>query len=313
MSETYQVQNPVAIIVFNRPDFVKRLLEKLKEVKPTKLYVIADAPRRKQEEERCNQVKELIENIDWSCQIFKEYANSNMGCRKRIVSGLDWLFSLEEEAIILEDDCIPDLSFFKYSDELLERYRETPEVMMISGTNLLNEITNKAQSYNFAKFGSIWGWATWKRAWIKYDMALEYWKKNLNDYQAFKNFLDFKEWNTLRYNWDAIVYDNYDTWDYQWDFCRFINKGLVINPCKNLVSNIGHGELGTHTRDEKSPYANFPVTSMNFSMQHPDKIENDFEFEKKYFDEMVSIKWWYRFKKDMKRVLQEFGILNKRT
>ena len=152
--------------------------------------------------------------------------------------------------IILEDDCVPHPSFFKFCEELLIKYKDEKKVMQISGFNALNKVSLK-ESYYFAKFGSIWGWATWKRAWKNYDLNMSGWLK-VKEEKLYKNFCD----SYLEEKWRVKVFDRayndkYNTWDYQWSFAKLINDGLSIVPTNNLIDNIGFGENATHT--EKGP------------------------------------------------------------
>ena len=168
---------PVAMIGFNRADRARRVFAAVREARPEKLFLIADGPRadRAGEAERCAEVRRIMTAVDWPCAVETNFAAENMGCRARIVSGLGWVFEQVEEAIILEDDCLPDASFFPYCAELLERYRERPEVAYISGFNPLEREYTEAASYAFTSVVCMWGWATWRRTWQQYDEHMRGW------------------------------------------------------------------------------------------------------------------------------------------
>lgn len=175
--QQYKEKNAVAILTFNRSETTKKLMEIMKIIKPPRLYVIIDGPRdsHKGEKEKVDIVKQIIDdNVDWECELYKNYSEKNMGTCMRQYTGFSWVFEKEEQAIILEDDCIPNLDFFRYCDEMLEKYKDDERVMMVSGSNYLKK-WESGYSYHFSSMGGIWGWATWRRAWLKYDVDIRAW------------------------------------------------------------------------------------------------------------------------------------------
>ena len=171
------IKAPVVFIIFNRPDKAREIYAAIAKAKPKKLLVIADGPRPHVagEKELCEETRQIIENVNWDCKVLKNYSDVNLGCRERLASGLDWAFENVPEAIILEDDCLPEPSFFQFCDELLEKYRDDERVGMISGDNFQNGIQRGDGDYYFSQFCHIWGWASWARAWKKYDVTLAQW------------------------------------------------------------------------------------------------------------------------------------------
>ncbi|MBF0300827.1 MAG: glycosyltransferase family 2 protein, partial [Oligoflexia bacterium] len=161
--DQYIVKNPVIFIVYNRPELTKIIFEEIRKVKPKILFVIADGPKYIEQSQICQLTRDIIKNVDWECEIHKNFSPINIGCRTRVSSGLSWAFEKTEAAIIIEDDILPDPTFFRFCDEMLERYKDDERVMMISGTNVL-QISNSNDSYFFSRYPAIWGWATWKRA-----------------------------------------------------------------------------------------------------------------------------------------------------
>ncbi len=263
------LQTPVVLIIFNRPSLTKLIFEAIAREKPNTLIVIADGPRNNEELESCQNAREVTEEVNWECEVFRNYSDINLGCRKRVSSGLTWAFSLVEEAIILEDDCLPNNCFFTFCDRLLDYYRHDARVMMISGSNLLENYKIDLQSYLFSYYGSVWGWATWRRAWRKYDENIRLWedpqvKASLRN--IFPNPQNFRE---RAEKFDAVYAGKIDTWDYQWTFSRLINCGLAITPKANLISNIGFGENATHTINLNSSLANLPRHNLDFPLKHP--------------------------------------------
>ncbi len=133
------IKTPIALIFFKRPEETRIVFNQIKKVKPQKLFLISDGPRNNEDAEKCAETRKIMENIDWNCTVIKNYSETNLGCRNRVVSGLNWLFDQVDEAIILEDDCVPDETFFYYCEELLEKYRDNHRIMQISGVNFQQE------------------------------------------------------------------------------------------------------------------------------------------------------------------------------
>jgi predicted O-linked N-acetylglucosamine transferase (SPINDLY family) len=267
---TWQLRTPVVLIIFNRTDTTQRVFDAIREVKPLKLLVISDAPRinREGEAEQCEATRAIINQVDWECEVLTNHSNINLGPRKRISSGLDWVFEQVEEAIVLEHDCLPGATFFRYCEELLEKYRDDERIMIISGNNLQFGRKRNQYSYYFSRYIHIWGWATWRRAWEKYDVSIPKWNE-LKDSSWLSDLLDNQQavmyWSGI---FDAII-SGYDTWDYSLVFSLWINEGLSISPQVNLVSNIGFGENAENCKNISSILANMLVEELEFPLQHP--------------------------------------------
>jgi len=271
---TFQLTTPVAFFIFNRPDTTFKVFEKIREAKPQKLLIIADGAKFPEEWGECNKARSIIEQIDWNCEVSTNFSEINLGCKLRVSSGLDWVFSEVEEAIILEDDCLPEPSFFGFCQELLEYYRNDTRIMCISGNNFQFGRRRTLDSYYFSAFSHCWGWATWRRAWQYYDLEIKLWEIIKDDYWL-RNM--FHSYHAIKY-WKHIfqeVYSNLiDTWDYQWFFACCIQSGLTILPNVNLVSNIGFNNDATHTK-ASNHLANIPVQSIDFPLIHPQFIIRD--------------------------------------
>jgi len=268
---TEAFQTPVALFVFKRPDTTRRVFEVIAKVKPAKLLLIADGPRldRQGEAEACVQVRDIVSQIDWPCDVVKNFAETNLGCQERMISGMDWVFSLVEEAIIFEDDCLPDPSFFPFCQELLDRYRGDKRIISITGSNLVEKNMATDASYYFSQLGGNWGWATWSSAWQLFDRCIKDWPK-LKAEGLLSEIFDQPK--TVAY-WSSafdMMYANSgpSAWDYQWLFARLKNNALTIVPRVNLVSNIGFGPGATHTGAMDSRFR-LPVRSMKFPLNHP--------------------------------------------
>lgn len=266
-----QFNVPIAFIVFNRPGTTIRVFEEIRRIKPRKLLVVADGPRanRLGDADKCAQVRAIVEQVDWPCEVLRNYAVSNMGCKKRVSSGLEWVFEQVEEAVILEDDCLPHPTFFLFCEQLLERYRDDERVGIISGDNFLFGEQLMADSYYFSRYSHIWGWATWRRTWQSYDVDMKQWPV-LKKSGWLNNILhDNKMVTYWTHIFDAVYYNKIKTWDYQLVFSNMLNSKLNIMPNRNLVSNIGFGNEATLTT-EISEFSEMPVSEMKFPLVHPD-------------------------------------------
>jgi hypothetical protein len=186
--------------------------------------------------------------VDWPCRVETNFAPGNLGCRDRIVSGLTWAFEQVEEAIILEDDVLPDPTFFSFCEQMLQRYRGDNRISMIAGFNPVQDFLHTNYSYVFSQLTHIWGWATWREAWARYDQRLKDWPE-IKQAGMLKEIFDSP--SVVDY-WTGIFDSMYDgtgpnTWDYQWMYTNLIQSTLSIVPCVNMIENIGYGADATHT------------------------------------------------------------------
>lgn len=272
----WQLTTPVALIIFNRPDTTRRVLEVIRQAKPPKLLVIADGARENHPTDRqnCAETKALIEQVDWDCEVLTNFSDRNLGCRQRVASGLSWVFEQVPEAIILEDDCLAHPSFFRFCEELLVKYRDDLRVMHIGGNNFQPRKHQTQDSYYFSRYNHCWGWASWRRAWQHYDIDMKLWSL-VRDGDWLEEILKdrdaVKEWKR---NFQKISDRITDSWDYQWTFACWLQRGLSILPNVNLVSNIGFSKAATHTY-RKNLFAEIPVQPMEFPLQHPIMMVRD--------------------------------------
>ncbi|WP_193194344.1 glycosyltransferase family 2 protein [Nostoc sp. MG11] len=262
---------PVVFIIFKRPNTTEKVFEAIRQAKPPKLFVIADGPRadRPGEAEKCKATRAIIERVDWNCEVITNYSDINLGCRLRVSSGLDWVFTQVEEAIILEDDCLPHPTFFQFCDELLDKYRDDNRIMVVAGNNFQYGRVRNQDSYYFSRYNHCWGWATWRRAWQHYDHEMKLWPK-IRDEDWLKDILldpsAVKFWqNIFQYTYEEKI----NSWAYAWTFSCWIQNGLSILPNVNIVSNIGYSLEATHTVKNYNDFANMPVKALDFPLQHP--------------------------------------------
>lgn len=265
------METPIVLIIFRRPQTTAKLLEALRQVKPKTLFIIADAPRASAtgEFEKCRETRQLLENLDWDCQLYKNYSESNLGVFRRVSTGLDWVFSKVERAIILEDDCLPHPSFFPFCEELLARYAEDRRIGSISGNNFQAIQPSCPESYYFSRYHHSWGWATWRRAWDYFDAEMTHWPQ-ARDQHLLRSILE--ESQALNY-WEDIFQKVYEgeiqAWDYRWTLSGWLQSFLNILPSVNLVSNIGFGADASNTLQARHPLANLPIQEIHFPLRHP--------------------------------------------
>jgi hypothetical protein len=266
----FKLTTPVAFIIFNRPDTTARVFAEIAQAKPPKLLVIGDGPRtsREGEAQRVAQTRAIIEQVNWPCEVLTNFSDTNMGCRKRVSSGIDWIFQQVEEAIILEDDCLPEPSFFQFCQEMLERYRDDQRIGMISGDNFQFGRRYSQDSYYFSKYVHIWGWATWRNRWQAYDVDMTQWPlvRNQDRLESLVMAIDEAPYWSRRF--ERVYQGKIDSWAYPWVFSNWMEGRLSITPSVNLISNIGFGADATHTTNS-SPLANLPTEAILFPLTHP--------------------------------------------
>jgi hypothetical protein len=302
MSE-FKLTTPVALLIFNRPDTTERVFNAIAKARPSKLLVVADGPRPHREGEAalCAQTRAIINRVDWECEVITEFADSNMGCKRRVASGIDWIFEQVEEAIILEDDCLPDPSFFRYCEEMLTRYRDNERVGMVSGGNLQFGRRRGSSSYYFSKYTHIWGWASWRRAWKHYDRDLTLWPVFRDQGLLTQLFETSSEQDYWRNSFQWVHEGSLDTWDVSWTFTAITHGMLQVVPNVNLISNIGFGANATHTH-VVGVHANMPTQPIEFPLVHPNFVMADIEADRYIAQDQLAPSFMKRKWRRMKRM-----------
>ena len=275
MSLLWHLKTPVAFIVFNRPEQTRRVFAEIAKAKPPILLLIGDGPRmnRVGEVEKVMLTRQLISEVNWECEVLTNFSEINLGCKRRVSSGIDWVFSRVGEAIFLEDDCLPDPTFFRFCEEMLEYYRGDRRVGMISGDNFLNKKITIYDSYYFSRYFHIWGWASWRNRWVKdYDVSMKDWP-NIREKSSLSKSIGYRVsdryWQKI---FDRVYQGKIDTWDFQWTWANWKNQRVSVMPKENLICNIGFGQEATHTR-RLNPLANLPTAPLEFPLQHPQNLE----------------------------------------
>jgi len=293
-------QTPILFLIFNRPDTTKLVFESIKRIKPSKLYIAADGARMNKvgEDLLCKETRSIIDLIDWECEVITLLRAENLGCKIAVSSAIDWFFENEEQGIILEDDCLPNESFYNYCETLLNYYVSDERIMHISGNNFQDGMMRGNGSYYFSNYNHIWGWATWKRAWKAYNVDLSFLTVNEIESLIEKKFDTKKErlfWNNI---FKKVINKTIGTWDYQWTYAVWKNNGLSILPNKNMIANIGFNNNGTHTSGvDILGLSNMKTFSIS-NIIHPTEIEINKKADKYGLDHYFNpSKFFYLYKK----------------
>ena len=262
---------PISLHVFNRPETTKKLFNEIKRIRPQKLFITADGPRDGMPNDlnKCKKVREIFNEIDWDCELLTNFSEINKGAFKSTSDGISWVFKYVDRAIILEDDCIPHVSFFTFCQELLDYYENDTRIALISGNNF--QLNNNTQdSYYFSRYTHIWGWATWKRTWDQVDFSMKDWPeyKRINGLKS-----SFSQKKAIKYWAEEIFQEMYDKkrkphWDFLLSLSSYMNNTLTVLPNINLVSNIGFGPDANITTT-KTKFHSLEAKTMIFPLQHP--------------------------------------------
>lgn len=267
------LETPILFLTYNRPGLTRQVLAAIREAQPKQFYIAADGPKRGEmgDFEQCQAVRSVLrDGIDWNCEVNTLLRDENLGCKRAVSSAITWFFDNVEEGIILEDDTLPRQSFFGFCEQLLVKYRNTPEILHISGDNFQQGRKRGSDSYYFSIYNHIWGWATWRRAWHLYDVEMKsfpVFKQNSLAHKRFSSFAEREYWlRTLQMVYEGQI----DTWDFQWTFAVWLNRGLCVLPNVNLVSNIGFGADATHASSQ-SWISRLPATEIG-RLTHPRRM-----------------------------------------
>lgn len=299
------MNTPIALIFFNRVDTTERVFEAIRQARPPKLLAIADGPRpgNIDDIQKCADTRAIIDRVDWDCEVITNYSDINLGCKYRPASGIDWVFEQVEEAIILEDDCLPDPTFFTFCEELLEKYRFDTRIMAIAGSNFQFGQRRTNESYYFSRYPHCWGWASWRRAWQYFDIDLKLWP-TVRDGNWLQDILrEEAEVRAWEKTFQGVYERTTDTaWDYQWTFACWINSGLAILPNVNLIQNIGFGAGATHTTDtENNKVAKMTAQSLSLPLQHPQFVVRDAAADRNTYHHIFDFGLLVRIKKALYR------------
>ncbi|MEO2036255.1 MAG: glycosyltransferase family 2 protein [Planctomycetaceae bacterium] len=281
---TEQLHTPVVMLVYKRPDLAAQVLNVVRTIRPTKLYVVADGPQSAAESAACQQTRALFAapNIDWPCQVHRDYSETNLGLKRRIPSGLNTVFTHEQQAIILEDDCLPDPGFFLFCQEMLGCYREDKRVGTITGTNFFESHHIHDADYFFSRIQNVWGWATWQDRWELYDPNLKLWPQVSTGPQ-----LEYLTGNRTaarhrRQEIAALQHGRVSSWAYQLNIAGLTHSMLCLVPAQNMITNLGFGHNATNTHAKHADFASLPRQSGPTNFNPPQSVAPDATYDLKY-------------------------------
>lgn len=284
------IQAPILFITFNRPGTTQIVFNALKKVKPAKLYVFNDGPRlgNDSDKEARNEISRILNQVDWDCELKVNLCENNLGCGIGVSTAISWAFNNEDRLIVLEDDTVPAVPFYNYCSELLEKYKDDSRICMISGNNYTEEHNGSDNSYFFSKYGHIWGWATWKRVWDKFDLEMKDWPF-FKDSNQLQNIFSRKREQRYFNDYFKRIYDKkcVNAWGPQWFYCRIKNYGFSIVPRNNLVTNIG--VKGVHTGKETKAHFK-PINEHYIIVKEPKFILCNEYYDKYHFKQIISKK-----------------------
>jgi hypothetical protein len=291
---------PILLLAFNRPKHLAKVIERLKEIRPTRVLAVIDGARPQilGEADKVAEVKDLILSAFGHAAFESDFSPTNLGCKNRVSSGISWAFERVDRAIILEDDCLPDPSFFRFCEEMLMRFENNPKVFQVGANNFFPDDTVSSESYFFSRFAYIWGWATWRRAWKYYDVHMHQWRQ--------KNKIARATWGPWWQDvFDRVSNGKIDTWDYQWQYVLQKCGGLSVVPTKNLVSNIGFGPEATHTIEYRKDLADAATSSLHFPLVHPSRIVANEAYDKKVAARLFDPHAWEGVARPVKTFLKQ--------
>jgi len=281
--KTWRLSTPVVFLIFNRPETTNRVFEKIRESRPPKLLIVADGPRQDKPDdvEKCRAARSVIRRVDWECEVSTCISDVNLGCMSRVSTGLAWAFNQVEEAIILEDDCLPHPRFFRFCEEMLHLYRNDERVMMITGTNYLLDTLDTEESYCFSRYFAVWGWASWRRAWRNYDCDMTGWKEMKRHGQVRSFYSQEYMCKHVAGMFDGAYEHRINSWAIRWFYACLFNNGLCIVPRVNLISNIGIE--GAHS-SKVTPNHLFPVFDIDTeNLKHPNYVMPNRLYDDRFF------------------------------
>jgi hypothetical protein len=296
------VKSALLFLVFNRPEPTRRTFQALRAARPPRLFISADGARAHKdgEAERCAEVREIVDQVDWPCEVRHLYREQNLGCRRAVSGAISWFFEHEEEGIILEDDCLPEPDFFRFCDVALETWRNEPRVMHVGGHVLVNG--PGPEDLLFSRLVPIWGWATWRRAWRLYDSEMT----RLPLLAA----IPLRDWygaqqGQVRKAIEHIHHANVDAWGARWVLTVMTYDGLSVLPRVNLISNIGFGAEATHTTVD-SHLANLPTAPLPAQLKLPVALRAHRAYDKRYLAIMNDP--WARAQRVLRRLRLRLGL-----
>lgn len=286
MADDWELSTPVALTAYNRPDTTRQVFDRIADVRPPALFVVADGPVAgdPDDHEQCAAVREIVSEVDWTCDVHTRFRDTHRGLPAAVYEGLDWVFGQVPEAIVLPDDAVPNRTFFRFCETMLDRYRDDDRVMSVNGTNRLGTWRDDRQDYHFVTYQGDWGWATWRRAWERYDPDISAWADPETRERIRDVLCDDERYEYHRTRFQSCYEGRTPGWSKRWEFAHYRHNGLAAVPSRNLVSNVGFDERGLYTTDPDHPLAALPRYSLEFPIEERDVVAPDRTYERECYE-----------------------------
>jgi len=307
-----QFKIPVLLLTWKREKEIKLILNILRKINAINIYVNSDGFEfnfsKSDEKNKIIQTRNsILKKIDWECKVHLKFNNKNLGCKKSVISAINWFFENEESGIILEEDCIPNESFFYFCAALLDKYKNNEKISCITGVNFQNGRKVSNSSYYFSKYNHCWGWATWKESWNLFDADMSFWpsmkKQKIWDIDPLMSNEERKYWMDI---FESSYQNHYDSWAYPWLASLWYKNKLTITPENNLVSNVGFDGLATHTKNRFSISANkktFELEKIIYNSSIKRNLEADLYTFKNHFCETANLNLRHKINKKLKLLI----------
>lgn len=291
----YTAETPILLIFFNRPSTFRKVFERIREVKPKILLLAQDGPRNEKDMPGVMECREIAEQIDWECDVYRNYSEINLGCDPNEYRSFDWAFGIVDRLVILEDDCVASASFFRFCDELLEKYNDDERIQTISGFQRVEKYEECPYSYYFSMINAGYGWATWKRVWedakkhSTYPILKDkYLLDNLRmlEKSVFPVYYKHESKKLIQKNTLDKQTGKHTTWETIMGQTMMLESRLSISPCYNLVTNVGMTDDSTHGGSDVRMFSPkiwrlFFMKSyeIDFPLKHPPMVLRDMKYE----------------------------------
>ena len=308
-----QLQTPILLLTWKREKEIQLIINILKKLNAKTIYINSDgcdliSPKTTEKDKIIKTRNTILEKIDWECKVRFNFNNKNLGCKKSIISAINWFFENEESGIILEEDCIPNESFFYFCSHLLDKYKDNKKISCITGVNFQNGQKVSNSSYYFSKYNHCWGWATWRESWKIFDEDMSFWPimKEQKRWEI-DPLMSKEERNYWEYIFENSYQNKVNSWAYPWLASLWNSHKLTITPEYNLVSNVGFDGLATHTKNRFSISANKETFNLGKIIDNPiikiDLKADNYTF-KNHFYETINSNLKYKYLKKIRLLIK---------
>ncbi len=290
MKHPAKIDIAVLLLFFNRPDSFEKVFAQVRKARPSRLFLYQDGPRGEQDLEGIMACRRIAQDIDWECDVRRQYQERNYGCDPSGYLSHRWAFSMADKCIVLEDDVVPAQSFFPFCKEMLDRYEHDQRVWMVAGFNTDEQSTDIAEDYFFTSAFSIWGWASWRRVIEQWDESYSF----LNNPQTLRQLRDIVKQKRLRSDFLSMCQDHRASGRPYFESIfwasMILNSALAIMPRRNQVNNIGLTENSTHFSSnlKTTPQGYRRIFTMQrfeltFPLQHPPYVVENIAYKNRLY------------------------------